>query len=98
MSLPSSRQSLRDSTKFSFRVYTRLGSQPTPAAAISGDVLSDAVMLGSAPYASSMRMTVTSLEYAARKNGVAPTSDCHVGLPPPRNGSFDDRRAFTLPP
>ena len=43
-------------------------------------------------------MTVTSFEYAARKNGVAPTSDCQVGLPPPRKGSFDTSLAFTFAP
>ena len=71
-SIPSSTQYWTAARNESGAFWLKLPVQPMPAATMSGVVPSTVAILGSAPASTSSRIAPTSLDIAARQNGVPP--------------------------
>src|SRR5580658_6463838 len=98
-SAPSSRQYFTAAIQESGALREELAPHPKPAATISGVTPSAEGVFGSAPAATRIFMACTSLEAAARQNGVAPFLSthswlCEVG----RNHSVFANEAFGFAP
>src|SRR5439155_1084765 len=93
----SSTSSLTASSTWLSEARSWFEAQAMPAAAISGVMFSSVPSAGSAPWASSKRITSTSADLAARRNAVAPAR-CRRYLAPDHLGSSMLIRPLTSAP